>query len=180
MSLSDRYNRGDGRIQKLDRYLTQIGDRAGNLWLDSTGWSRTTLTKGLYIASALAATQHGVLFRDPKVYLFVVVALLSMMGVGQSRGGLVEQIQAEAAGLPKNAIALLRLEVLMIGIWQLAIAGGGFLAALESNVSITAHIVRPLLLGLALVSLQAGDYIRRTNPNFPSGGGRGHRVLIPR
>lgn len=180
MSLSDRYNRGDGRIQKLDRYLTDVGNRAGNLWLDSTGWSRTTLTKGLYIVSALAATQHGVLFKEPAVFIFAGAALMSFVGVGQSRGGLVEQIQAEAAGLPKNAIALMRLQVLMIGVWQLAIAGGGFLAALGANVSITTDIVKPLLLGLALAALQAGDYIRRTNPITPSGGGRGHRVLNPR
>jgi hypothetical protein len=180
MSLHDRYNRGDGRIQKLDRYLMDVGNRAGNLWLDWTGWSRDTLTKGLCIVSALAATQHGVLFNEPTVFVFVAAALLSFVGLGQSRGGLVEQIQAEAAGLPKNAIALMRLQVLMIGIWQLAIATGGFMAALSSNLSLSEFIVRPLLLGLALAALQASDYIRRTNPASPSGGGRGHRVLNPR
>ena len=30
MSLSDRYNRGDGRLELLDRYLTDLGNRAGN------------------------------------------------------------------------------------------------------------------------------------------------------
>lgn len=182
MSLSDRYNRGDGRIQKLDRYLTEVGDRAGNLWYDSTGWSRATLTKGLYIVSALAAAEHGVLFKDPTVYVFVVFALLSMLGigVGQSRGGLVEQIQSEVAGLPKNAMAIMRLQVFMIGVWQLAIAAGGFIAAFGSGVSIITDIVQPLLLGLALAALQASDYIRRTNPSSPGPRGPGHRMFVPR
>ena len=181
MSLSDRYNRGGGRIQSLDRYLTELGDRLGNLWFDVTGWSRASLTKGLYVLAALSATQHGVLFQDAKVYIFTVVALLSMTGLGVTRGGLVEQIQAEAAGLPKNAIAIMRMEVLLIGVWQLAIASCGLVAALlTSDISPVPDIARPLLLGIALTSLQASDYIRRTNPNFPTRGGRGHGALVRR
>src|SRR5680860_86030 len=110
MSLSDRYNRGDGRIQKFDRYLTDLGNVAGNWWSDQTGWSRRGLTQGLYVAAALTASQSGFTFGDPFLYVIAAVAMLSFTGAaGQSKGGLVEQIQAEGAGLPKNTLAVMRL-----------------------------------------------------------------------
>jgi hypothetical protein len=173
MSLFDRYNRGDGKIQKLDRYLTHLGNRAGNLWWSWTGWSRTSLTQGLYVVSAVAATQHMIIFGEPILLLIAAAAVISFLGAGQSRGGLIEQIQAEAAGLPKNAVALMRLEVLILGLWHLAIAAGGFAALLTAPGSILELLIKPLLLGLALTALQASDYIRRTNPATPSRGGHG-------
>ena len=44
MELSNRYNRGDGRLELLDRHLTRLGDRAGTWWADRTGTSRALLT----------------------------------------------------------------------------------------------------------------------------------------
>jgi hypothetical protein len=179
MSLHDRYNRGDGRIQKLDRYLTHIGDRAGAVWWSWTGWSRRSLTQGLYVLSAAAAIEHMIVFDDPILVLVAAVALLNFIGAGQSRGGLVEQIQAEAAGLPRNALALMRLLVLILGLWHLAIAAGGFFALLTEAGSVLDLLIKPLLLGLALTAFQASDYIRRTNPATPSGGNRGRARLLP-
>ena len=103
MSLSDRYNRGEGRVQSFDKFLTELGNRVGNFWSDQTGVSRRSLTQGLYVLSALAATQHFAVSHDPTVLLFAVVALLAYMGAMPALGGVVEQIQAEAAGLPKHA-----------------------------------------------------------------------------
>lgn len=171
MSLSDRYNRGDGRLQSLDRYLTHVGDRVGNAWWARTGINRAIFTQGLYVFSAWAATQHYALSHDPIVTVIILVAVLSWRGVGQSRGGLVEQIQAEAAGLPKNALVALRLIILGTGSLQLATATGEILATLAGATLVTTQTLESLLLGASLVALQASDYIRRTNPFTPSSGG---------
>ena len=177
MSLSDRYNRGDGRIQKFDRYLTDLGNDAGNLWADQTGWSRRALTQGLFVVAALAATQHGVLYHNPFLYLIAGLAVFSFTGMaGQSSGGIVEQLQAEAAGLPRNAIATLRLLMLFVGVLNMSIAVSR-LAFLITDHPFTAGIViEPLLIGIAFVSLQASEYISRTNPATPGKGGPGKLV----
>lgn len=172
MSLSDRYNRGDGRIQSFDRYLTHLGDRTGEYWWNQTGIHRSILTQSLYVISAWAATQHFMVTHNPIVLAIASVALLSYMGAGQSKGGLVEQIQAEAAGLPKNTLAFMRLEILGLGVFQLAIAVGSILAYFPSDALFSQAVGEPLLLGLALSALQFSDYIRRTNPATPSNGMR--------
>lgn len=175
MSLSDRYNRGDGRLQSIDRYLTTVGDRIGNAWWTRTGISRSTFTQALYVFSAWAATQQFALTHDPIVTVIILAAVLSWQGIGQSRGGLVEQIQSEAAGLPKNTLVALRLVILAAGGLQLATASGDVLGTLFGGAFVTAQTLEALLLGSALVALQASDYIRRTNPFTPSSGG--HRQV---
>jgi hypothetical protein len=70
----------------------------------------------------------------------------------------------------------MRLEILVVGVWHIMIAGGGFLAALGSDHPLTTFIVKPLLLGVALTALQMSDYICRTNPATPGKGGRGKLV----
>jgi hypothetical protein len=172
VSLVDRYNRGDGRLQALDRYLTHLGDRVGNAWWARTGISRSTFTQGLYVFSAWAATQHFALTHDPIVTVIILVAVLNWQGIGQSRGGLIEQIQSEAAGLPKNALAALRLVILGVGGLQLATASGDVLGTLGGGTLVTIRTLEAFLIGSALIALQGGDYIRRTNPFTPSGGHR--------
>jgi hypothetical protein len=180
VSLSDRYNRGDGRIQKFDRYLTDVGNVAGNWWSDQTGWSRRALTQGLYVAAALAAAQNGVMYRDPFLCLIAGAAILSYLGMaGQSKGGVVEQIQAEAAGLPKNTIAIMRLLILFTGILQLAFAVSGVASLFTSLAPPTSEIFDSLLIGVAFTALQASDYIVRTNPVTPGKGGRGKLIKVP-
>lgn len=170
MSLSDRYNRGDGRLAALDRYLTLLGERAARVWYDRTGTGSRTLTQGLYVLSAWAAVQHLTWFRDPTVIVFAGVALLAFQGLTLSRGGLVEQIQAEAMGLPRWWLAACRLTVLVLGLFNLAVAAGGILAALLGAMPVLAETASTLLLGCAMVALQAGDYIGRANPSPPSRG----------
>ena len=172
MSLGDRYNRGEGRLANLDRYLTLQGDRAGRWWLDHTGTNRTVLTRGLYVFAAWAAMQHVALFRDPAVIAFGGLALLGARGLTQSRGGLVEQMQAEAMGLPKQAPALCRLIVLGLGLLNLAIALGEGLLAIQSGHPLPLAAAGYVLLGGAMTALQFGDYIGRTNPSTPSTGHR--------
>ena len=172
MSLSDRYNRGDGRIQSFDKYLTEIGDDLGEFWWRSTGIHRSVLTQGLYVVSAWAGAQHFMVTRDPGMLLITCVALLSYMGMGHSKGGLVEQLQAEATGLPKNSLAFLRLFILAVGVLNLASAACAFAASFGSEPVTSGDVAVPLLIGLSLTALQLSDYIRRTNPVTPSGGMR--------
>lgn len=173
MSLSDRYNRGDGRIQSFDKFLTELGNRVGNCWADQTGISRRSLTQGLYVLSALAATQHFAFSHDFMVLLFAAVALLSYMGAMPALGGVVEQIQAEAAGLPRNTLAFMRLFIFWMGAFLLTSVTVRAIADLIGSEPLDAQFALDLLMGVALVSLQASDYIRRTNPSIPSSGGRG-------
>ena len=173
MRLHDRYNRGGGRLDNLDRYLTHLGNRAGNFWLDRTGLGRHVLTRSLYLFAAWAALQHLVLVRDPIMLVLVGLARMGLLGIGQSRGGLVEQIQVEAMGLPKSTFAFLRIFLLFIGGFSLATAFGVLGVALQHQAAIPFTAVTELLNGCALVALQAGDYIRRTNPPTISSNGRG-------
>jgi hypothetical protein len=184
MSLSDRYNRGEGRIQSFDKYLTDLGNRVGNLWSDQTGVSRRSLTQGLYVLSALAATQHFAVAHDPTVLLFAGIALLAYMGAMPALGGVLEQIQAEAAGLPKNSLAIMRLFVFWVGALLLTSAVARMFGDLLGSAPLDTQFALDLLMGVSLVSLQASEYIRRTNPATPSGGGHGSggpkRVFLPR
>jgi hypothetical protein len=177
MSLSDRYNRGDGRIQQMDKYLTELGDRLGNQWLDYTGLSRDRLTRGLYMISMIASLQHYMVNHDPQVLLFTVIALLFYTGGGQSKGGLTEQIQSEVAGLPRNTLAFLRLEIIGLGTFLLVIGLCEVLSTVIAPDPQPLHSGGKLLLGLTLFTLQLGEYIRRTNPPTRSGGGTGHGQL---
>lgn len=173
MSLSDRYNRGEGRIQSFDKYLTELGNRVGNLWSDQTGVSRRSLTQGLYVLSALAATQHFSVAHDPTVLLFAGIALLAYMGAMPALGGVLEQIQAEAAGLPKNSLAIMRLFVFWVGALLLTSAVVRMFGDLIGSAPLDTQFALDLLMGVSLISLQASEYIRRTNPATPSGGGHG-------
>ena len=170
MSLHDRYNRGGGRLDNLDRYLTHLGNRAGNLWLDRTGLGRHVLTRSLYLFAVWAALQHVAIVREPMMLMPVGLALMGLFGVGQSRGGLVEQIQVEALGLPKSTFAFLRVFLLFVGGFGLATGLGLLGAALQDGTAVPLAAVTELLGGGAFVALQAGDYIRRTNPPTISNG----------
>ena len=175
MSLTDRYQRGDGRLALLDRYLTHLGDRVGTRFVERTGAGRETLTHGLYLASAWAALQHVVFTHDPGFLAVAGLALLSLRGLVPSRGGLVEQIQVEAAGLPRNTLLVMRLAILGLGLLSLLTAAAYVADALRTGAPLFSQAAESALSGIALFALQAADYIRRTNPVTPSGG---HRMRV--
>lgn len=179
MSLHDRYHRDEGRIQRMDRRFTEIGNKVGDSWLESTNLSRDILTKSLYLVAAAAATQHFLLYRSFGMLLIVVVAALCYRGIGgQSGGGIVEQIQSQAAGLPKNSIAFLRLFVLMLGLFSM-VNGLTHLIASEMTANVlVSGILNEMLVGVALVSYQMSEYIRRTNSRTGSRGGRRPGKLV--
>jgi hypothetical protein len=173
LSLHDRYNRGgDGRLELLDRYLTHLGDRTGESWRDRTGASRSVLTRSLYMFAIWASLQHVVISHDPMMLFIAGIAMASLMGVLKSRGGLVEQIQVEALGLPKRTFVILRVWLLIIGLFSLATAIGDLAVTLQSGAPFTLTSAESWLMGCALTALQSSDYISRTNPIFPSGGKR--------
>jgi hypothetical protein len=173
MGLIDRYNRGgDSRLELLDRYLTHLGDRAGNFWRDRTGASRTVLTQSLYHFAAWAAMQQLVLAHDPTMLVIVGISLLALRGVTRTRGGPVEQIQAEALGLPRRTFVILRLWLLGVGMLSLAIAVGDLAVTLQTRSPLPLDATKSLLVGCALIAWQIGDYISRSNPIWPSGGAR--------
>jgi hypothetical protein len=175
MALHDRYQRGDGRVQALDRYLTRLGDRAGNAWFHRTGISRSTLTQVLYVFSAWCSAQVLFAFRDPYAVWFVGLALLGFKGIGLSRGGIVEQMQMEVLRLPRNTLAMLRIFLLVVGLFGLAQAAGMLLGTLIGGTWLTPDFGQQLFYGLALTTLQISEYIRRTNPLWPTRGG--HRAF---
>jgi hypothetical protein len=164
VGLQDRYHRDDGRIQRLDRRFTEFGSRLGTLWWEATGISRDRLTRGLVFVSIAAILQHYILYQRATILLFLFVALASLSSRAPVRGGLVEQIQSEASGFPRNAIAFLRLQIMFLGVYLLSIA----LVAIVTDAfqpDVDSAVIGPnLLMGLALVALQLSDYIRRTNP----------------
>jgi hypothetical protein len=173
LSLHDRYNRGgDGRLELLDKYLTHLGDRTGESWRDRTGASRSVLTRSLYIFAAWAALQHVMLSHDPVMLIIAGVAMASLFGMLKSRGGLFEEIQTEALGLPRRTFVILRVWLLIIGLFSLAMAIGDLAVTLQSGVPLTIDSAESWLMGCALTALQSSDYISRTNPIFPSGGKR--------
>jgi hypothetical protein len=102
--------------------------------------------------------------------LIAGIAMLSMSGALRSRGGLVEQIQVEALGLPRRTFVILRVWLLVIGLFSLAMAIGDLAVTLQSGAPLTIQSAQSWLLGCSLTALQTSDYISRTNPIFPSGG----------
>jgi hypothetical protein len=178
MSLNDRYHRDEGRIQRMDRRFTEIGDRFGNYWTETTGITRSTLTRSLYFVSIVAAVQHYLLYHEFPVLLLCLFAVLSMNAGTISRGGIVEQIQSEAAGLPRNTVAFFRLMILLIGVFNLMGASTRLIAMEFSPDVVAAGVGSDLLVGIAMVALQFSEYIRRTNPTNRHPGGRRPGKLV--
>jgi hypothetical protein len=171
MSLHDRYNRGgDSRLELLDRYLTHLGDRTGNYWHDRTGASRIVLTRSLYLFACWASVQHLVLSLNPMMLAIAGISLMSLFGMLRSRGGVVEQIQIEAMGLPRRTFMILRIVLLVNGLFALASALGDVAVMLQTGDPLPPNSAETWLLGCALTALQVSDYISRTNPISPSGG----------
>jgi hypothetical protein len=171
MALNDRYNRGGGRLENLDRYLTHLGDRFGDFWWERTGLNRAVLTQALYLLAAWAALHAALWFHRPLLLGIAGVALVALLGKTPiSRGGLVEEMQVEVLGLPRRTFVVLRLWLLGLGLLNLAQATGELALAAGSGLPPSLQGVEFFLTGCAFTALQAADYIRRTNPSTPSGG----------
>ncbi len=170
MSLNDRYHREDSRLARIDSSLTRLGDRAGNVWLDHTGIDRSILTYSLYLLAAGVAFQKLVLFHDAFDTLIILMAVMGMLGLSRTRGGIVEQLQVEAMGLPKNTLVFFRLLLLLSGIMGLSSGLGYIVESIQTGAAFPPTGIESLLSGLMLTVLQCAEYIQRTNPTPPSRG----------
>jgi len=172
MALNDRLNRnGDGSdltpVELIDAKLTQLADRWANDWQARTRQSRQSLTFDLYILATVAALIYVFLTHE---FLFLGVAVLAYAGSapGKRRGGLIDEIQLEAAGLPRRTLKYLGVFILGLGLYGL----------LSSAMMIPIYLLHGdailpclpgLVGGLALTALKVADYVARTNPSRPDG-----------
>jgi hypothetical protein len=134
------------------------------------------LTQSLYLFAVWAALQNMVMTRDHMMIVIVGLAFFGLRGTTQSRGGLVEQMQVEVLRLPRWTFAFLRLLLLSAGCLTLARVTGEAAVALQSQTPIPLEASVDFLRGVALVALQAGEYIRRTNPPTISSNGHGMKI----
>jgi hypothetical protein len=105
------------------------------------------------------------------LYLLVAFAILQsfMRRVGAPVGGLLEEIQYEAAGLPRWTPSAVNVLILFSGLFGLSTVAGSILASALSGIAPTVAILDPLLSGVAFAGWKIGEYIARTNPSGPNG-----------
>lgn len=172
MSLSDRLNRnGDDSelspIERIDAGLTRRADGWGEYWRTRTGRERQSLTLGLYAAATLGGLAYVVLTGQ---FLFLGIAILAYAGSapGKQRGSLIEEMQLEAAGLPRRTLKYL--SVFMLGLGLFGVLTSLPFVALGLGGAGSAIAELPGLIGgAAITSLKVADYITRTNPNHRDG-----------
>ncbi len=166
-----RNNRQPGRIERLDLAFTHAGKIVATTWTETTGWSRDLLVNGLSVVSIFAIVQHYLLYHDPQVLLMMVFGIVGLMQMQRPVSGAGEQIQAQAAGLPRNAVAFLRIYVMFLGLYLLTSGTAlvtGYVLALDTD---TSGFGGSLLMGVGLVAGQFGEYVRRSQPFNSSRGG---------
>lgn len=171
MALDDRFNRGaDHWLIRFDGNLTAHAERCGALWLRWTPWGRHTLAQGLLALGGFAALERVIVLHDILYLAVAFLAIQAFMRTGFSwTGGLVEQIQYEAAGLPRWMASAVNILCLFTGLFALSNALGYALASLVNGTLAPPALVDSLLSGLAFGCWKAGEYVARTVPGGPSG-----------
>lgn len=147
-----------------------MGDKAGDIWLNRTGVDRSILTFSLFLLAAGIGFQKVVLFHDLADTFIILLALMGMLGLSRSRGGIVEQLQIEAVGLPKNSLVFIRLMLLFSGLMGLSSGLRYVATSIQSGTPIPPAGIESLLTGIMLHFLLSAEYIQRTNPTPPSRG----------
>jgi len=160
---ANQHPKNNGRIQRLDHRFAESGRLLGNWWCDLTGLSRNLLVDVLAVVSTFAILQHYVQYHRVNVLMFLMLPVASLLGVQSTRGGVREQIQLEAFGLPRNAVAFLRLQIIFLGLFFLMNGIAQWFAVAIRLPADGQPYGASLLLGLALVAAQASDYVRRTD-----------------
>lgn len=175
MSLSHDLNRnsqgGAPRpVEVIDSALTREADNWAERFAARTSLARGAITTAIYLFAALASLIYAV--RTGQL-LFLGVAVLAYAGSvpGKQRGSLVEEIQLEAAGLPRHTMYYLN--VFMVGLGLFGIFSS--VVVLAFGLAVPAALsfgFNSLAGGVAITALKIGDYIARTNPSHPTGGHR--------
>ncbi|HEX5506794.1 MAG TPA: hypothetical protein VFW96_29545 [Thermomicrobiales bacterium] len=172
MALHDRFNRpGDHWLTRCDYYLTAQADRLGAWWTLHTPWHRLALTQGLLALGACAALERVAVLHD-SWYIFVAYAALQSFAqtILPRFGGLLEEMQFEASGLPRWTASAVNLLMLYVGLFGLACALGWLLVAAVYGVAPPPlPLLDSLLGGLAFSAWKWGEYLARTNPVGPNG-----------
>lgn len=172
MSLGDRLNRNSddsdlSPIERLDARLTRSADGWGEAWRRRTGRERQSLTLGLYVAATLGGLAYVALTGQ---VLFLGIAFLAYAGSapGKQRGSLVEEIQLEAAGLPRRTLKYLAVFMFGLGLFGVLTSLPFVLLGLGGVGSAFAELPG-LVGGAAITALKVADYIARTNPDRRDG-----------
>ena len=168
MALKHEFNReserdGGNPIVRLDAFLTQRADSLAEAWQARTRISRQALTLGLYVAATACGLAHVALSRE---LTFLGIAFLAYVGSapGRQRGSLVEEMQMEVSGLPRDLLKYVGVFVLAAGLFGLATSLPFLLLDLTHGTIAVADLTG-LAGGLALTILKLADYIARTNPS---------------
>lgn len=170
MALKHEFNRLNDDadpIEQIDATFTNLADRWGERWRTRTRFSRQSLTLGLYIVASIGS--FGYVLLTHKV-LFLGVVVLAYLGSlpGRQRGSLIEEMQLEVTGLPRNTLKYCAVLLLTVGLFGVVTGLPTiFIGTVSGNLS---YIDLPSLIGgLALVLLKVADYITRTNPSNRNG-----------
>jgi hypothetical protein len=163
----NRLNEDADPIEQIDATFTSLADRCGEQWRTRTPFSRQSLTLGLYIVASICGL--GYVLLTHKV-LFLGIIVLAYLGSlpGRQRGSLIEEMQLEVSGLPRNTLKYLAVLLLTLGLFGVVTSLPTiFIGTATGNLS---YIDLPSLIGgLALVLLKVADYITRTNPSNRNG-----------
>lgn len=172
MALKDALGRNsDGSerspVERIDAALTQLADEWAERWQARTPFSRQGLTLALYAAATLGGLGYVAL---TGAFLFLGIALLAYAGSapGKGRGSLVEEIQLEAAGLPRRTLKYLSVFMLGLGFFGI-LSGLPFVLAGLLGYGTPGAELPSVVGGLAITTLKVADYIARTNPSHRDG-----------
>lgn len=172
MSLRNQFNRGgtggaQHPVEVLDLAFTREADNWAERFAARTSLARGAITTVFYLVAAVASFVYALRTAQP---LFLGIAVLAYAGTmpGKQRGSLVEEIQLEAAGLPRHTMRYLNVFMLGLGLFGIFSSVVVFAFGLAVPAAFSFGF-NSLAGGLAITALKIGDYITRTNPSRPSG-----------
>src|SRR5690348_10144228 len=112
----NRLNEDADPIEQIDATFTSLADRWGEQWRTRTPFSRQSLTLGLYIVASVCGLGYVLLTHKA---LFLGVVVLAYLGSlpGRQRGSLIEEMQLEVSGLPRNTLKYLAVLLLTLGLF---------------------------------------------------------------
>ena len=174
MSLRHEFNQtSDGRggdpklILRIDAALTRWADRWADRWQARRGQSRRGLTFDLYVIATVAAGGYVTLTGE---WLFLGIGVLAYASGarGKQQGGLIDEMQLEAAGMPRHLLKYLG--VFLLGLGLFGASSGFLLVLLDALIFGTVMMGLPSLIGgVAITALKVADYVARTNPRHHGG-----------
>lgn len=154
-------------VVAIDSALSREADDWAERCAARTSLARDVITYAVYVVAALASLIYAVRTAQP---LFLGIAVLAYAGSvpGRQRGSLIEEIQLEAAGLPRHTMQVINVFMVALGLFGIFSSVVLFALGLAAPAAFSFGF-NSLAGGLAITALKIGDYISRTNPSRPSG-----------